>query len=261
MKAEVIWGPLMRLPLARVTIRQMMVVVSVLSVPMAFWAWRLRAGFAFPAAFDLVPLAISVASVFMVARVLTGVAGDRTRLLGPVGWGLVSLNALIAVWFTSVEWSWIQEDCLSCGHGRDVIETRFFSIVPRREIRREFPRVLELLAKDLGIPCTHERMTRWLKHRWLGGCVPVEQFRGISRLWDPPWYPDCARDAVRSWSAEAPNFLRDFRARALEQRDRQYVRDLIFRMYDACPADQQPTYPLERDTELQKTDGLGSRPS
>ncbi len=238
----------MRLSRVRFTVRQAMVLVAVLSVPLAFWAWRLGAGIAFPIAFDLVPLAVTISSAFVFVRVLTRDIGKRSRLLGPVGWGLMSLNALLAVWFTSVEWAWIQEDCHACGHGRDVVETRFFSVTARRRVLHERPRETELIARELGIPCTHEGMTRWRRQLWLGGGVPVERCGGCF-VWDPPWLPPCARDTLRSWAAEDPTFVRTFRKRALEGHERKYVRGLILRMYDACPADQLPEYRLNRDPE------------
>jgi len=82
----------------------------------------------------------------------------------------------------------------------------------------------------------------WADHRRVRGqyYAPAKIVGGPKclRLWDPPWYPRCAKDAVPSWSAEDPNFLLNFRARVLDRRDQPYVRDLILRMYDACPADQ-----------------------
>jgi hypothetical protein len=253
------WGPLMRLARSRVTIRQMMVLVVVLSVPMALWAWRLRAGFAFPVAFDLIPLAISLVSVFIVTIVLKGIAGDRARVLRPIGWGLLTMNALVAVWFMSVGWSFIAENCVRCGHGWDVAESRFFSFAPRRQVVREYPRgLIELVAADLGIPCTHERRTRGRREHWLGGCICVVRHIGIFRLSDRLWYPPCAKEAVLAWSAADPNFLRNFQASALDRRDQQYIRDLIFRMYDACPADQLPQYPLTRDAQDETATGLGT---
>ena len=73
---------------------------------------------------------------------------------------------------------------------------------------------------------------------------------GTYRLYDPPWYPPCARAAVRSWLANDPNFAKTFRQRILEEKDRQFWHSLILRMYDSCPADQLPEHPLLRD-ELQ----------
>jgi hypothetical protein len=145
----------------------------------------------------------------------------------------------VTVWFTSVERAFIVENCPACGHGTDIHESRLFSVIPRRAAR-EFPTVTELIAEDLGIPCQHQQTTRWMRNRLFGGCLWGECFIGIHRLSDPPWYPPCARDAVRSWASKDPNFIRNFRERVLEGRDRRYVRTLEVRMYDACPVDQLP---------------------
>jgi hypothetical protein len=74
-------------------------------------------------------------------------------------------------------------------------------------------------------------------------CLWGENFVGIHRLTDAPWYPPCARDAVRSWATKDPNFIRNFRERALAGRDPGYMRALVVGMYDACPVDQLPANP------------------
>jgi hypothetical protein len=86
-----------------------------------------------------------------------------------------------------------------------------------------------------------------MQQHWSGLCLLVED--GGIRLgpgYDQRWYPPCARAAVRSWLARDPSFAQTFRKQVLEENDRPYWRSLIFRMYDACPPDQLPDYPLER---------------
>ncbi len=104
---------------------------------------------------------------------------------------------------------------------------------------------MEMIAVDLGIPCSHERAFRSWRQRLSGLCLCVEH--GGMRLRDPPWYPPCARAAVRSWLEQDPDFARTFRERVLEGNDRAYLRSLIFRLYDACPGDQLPPNPLRRN--------------
>jgi hypothetical protein len=226
----------------RLSIRKMLALVAVLTVPFAFWGWRLRTGVPFPAGLDVATIAITVVSAGVIADSVIRASRDRLRLLGPVGWGLLALNMAVAVWFSSVESAFIVEKCPACGHGADIHESRLFSVISRR-VAREFPTVTERIASDLGIPCQHEQTTRWMRNRLFGGCLWGENFVGIHRLWDPPWYPPCARDAVRSWATQDPNFIRNFRERALEGRDPGYVRTLVVRMYDACPVDQIPANP------------------
>jgi hypothetical protein len=154
----------------------------------------------------------------------------------------------VAVWFSSVEVAFVVENCPTCGHGTDIYEARFFSII-RRRMTRDFPTVTELIAKDRGIPCQHQLAMRWMRNHQFGGCLWGENFIGIHRLSGPPWYPLCARNAVRSWAAQDPGFIRNFHERALEGQDREYVKTLIFQMYDACSVEQ---LPANLDTEYQR---------
>jgi hypothetical protein len=220
----------------------MLALVAVLTVLFAFWGWRLRTGVPCPAGLDVATIAVTLVSAAVIADIGIGAFQDRPRLLRPLGWGLLSLNIAVVVWFSSVELAFIVENCPDCGHGTDIHDSRFFLVVPRR-VTREFPTLTELIAMDLGIPCNHEHTTRWMRNRLFGGCLRGECFIGIHRLSDTPWYPPCARDAVRSWSTKDPNFIRTFRQRALEGRDRRYVQMLVLRMYDACPVDQLPANP------------------
>ena len=238
----------------RLSVRRMLALVAVLAVPFAFWGWRLRTGVPFPAELDAATIAVTVVSAGVIADILIRASRNRPRLLGPVGWGILALNLAVAVWFTSVEWAFIVEKCPACDHGTDVLESRFFSVIPRR-VAREYSTLTELIARDLGIPCQHEQMMGWRRNRLFGGCLWGECFVGIHRLSDPPCYPPCARDTVRSWATEDPNFIRNFRERALEGRDRAYVRTLVFRMYDACPVDQ---LPANRYPEYQRAAGPDS---
>lgn len=226
----------------RLSVPRMLASVAVLTVPFAFWGWRLRTGVPFPAELDVATIAVTVVSAVVMADILIGASRDRPRLLRPVGWGLLALNVAVTVWFTSVERAFIVENCPACGHGTDIHESRLFSVIPRRAAR-EFPTVTELIAEDLGIPCQHQQTTRWMRNRLFGGCLWGECFIGIHRFSDPPWYPPCARDAVRSWATEDPNFIRNFRVRVMEGRDPGYLRTLVVRMYDACPVDQLPANP------------------
>jgi hypothetical protein len=234
--------PAMRLPRIRLSLRTMLALVAVLTLPFAFWGWRLRTEVPFPAGLDVATLAVTVVSAGVIANILIRASRDAPRLLGPVGWGLLALDIVVAVWFSSVEVASVVARCAACGHATDINESRFFSVFASR-VAREFPTVTELIARDLGIPCQHEQTTRWLRNRVFGGCLWGENFIGIYHLSDPPPYPPCARDAVRSWATKDPNFIRNFRDRALEGRDQGYMRALVFRMYDACPVDQLPANP------------------
>jgi hypothetical protein len=223
--------------LTRFSTRQMIVLVTVLAVPLALWSWRMRAGISFPTRFDLVPIGISAFTAILVWDLLARSTGRVAGCLHLIWPGILALNILISIWFTSVDWTWIHEDCTRCGHGRNFIESRFFSIAPHIENVREYPTWIELIACDLGIPCTHASRSSWKKQRWLGGCFPVELNDGIDRLSGTNLYSECVSDAIRSWAAEDPTLTITFRSKALDSKDRQYLRDLNRRIQDACPDD------------------------
>src|SRR5262249_32371854 len=84
--------PAMRLPRMRLSVRRMLALVAVLTVPFAFWGWRLRTGVRFPAGLDVATIAVTVVSASVIADILIRASRDRPRLLGPVGWGLLALD-------------------------------------------------------------------------------------------------------------------------------------------------------------------------
>lgn len=221
---------------------RVMEAIAALAVVLAFWIWWYSYRHSY--VFDVLTAVVTAISVFVIASALSG-AADRRRALGRWSRGLGILNLLIALWFVAVEWEWSYEDCPHCHDARRVFEYRVFSIVVWRDVEEwRYPTIIEMIAADLGIPCLHERAFRWWRQRLSGLCLCVEH--GGMRLHDPPWYPPCARAAVRSWMERDSGFARTFRKRVLEGDDREFLRSLIFRMYDACPGDQLPRYPLRR---------------
>jgi hypothetical protein len=66
----------------RLSVRMMLALVAVLTVPFAFWGWRLRAGVPFPAGLDLATIAVTVVSAGVIADILIEASRDRPRLLG-----------------------------------------------------------------------------------------------------------------------------------------------------------------------------------
>jgi hypothetical protein len=233
-----------RLRCPRLRLSKLMEAVAALAVLLAFWTWRHY--YRYSTIFDVLTALVTVISVFVIATVLSGATENNHRSLDRWSKGLGILNLLIALWFVSVEWDWSFEDCPNCHNSRRIFEYRLFSIVVRREVGEwDHPTMIEMVAADLGIPCSHGRAFRGWHQRLSGLCLCVEH--GGMRLYDPPWYPTCAQAAVRSWLAKDPSFAQTFRKRVLEDFDRLYWRSLIFQMYDACPANQLPDHPLNRD--------------
>ncbi len=217
----------------RLTIHHAMVCVIVIAIPLAFWAWRFRSDIPFPSRLDLITSAVSIVSLGLVASLFLG-GRRRLRLPQWVFSGLLVSNTLAAVWFTSVDWVWIHQDCNRCNHGKNFVEARFFGRV-REESLREYPTWAEFIAADLGIPCTHDSTTSWHKLRWLGGFLMVENNSGIDRLSGGPTYSDCERATIRAWAAEDPALVAEFRKQFLEIKNPQYRKDFQKRLREACP--------------------------
>jgi hypothetical protein len=221
----------MRWTEARLSTRQIIALIAILALPLAFWTWRFRAHFPFPTRFDLMPLGVSIVAVAQLASLRFG--RSRPRLARSVVGGLWVLNFVVLVWFTSVEWRWIQEDCLRCYHVRWVAETRFFGS-ERREITREMVRPVEWVSIELGIRCDHSNISRWLIQRWLGGVLPVE-INNFGMISTEAWYSPCKKATIQAWVAEDPNLAATFRAKILDRLDLAYLKTFFTRLHAACP--------------------------
>jgi len=145
-----------------------------------------------------------------------------------------ALVALTVLWFLAVDWSWFVDDCPSCGLGRDVAQYRVFGI-PVHERAREYHTPLELVARDLGVACSHPEMTRWHKHRWWGLCIcAYPRINGINGLTsDASWYDETVAAKVRQLGRANPSLGNEFARRALEERDMDYWKAFVEQLEDA----------------------------
>ena len=170
--------------------------MAALAVLFAFWRWR--HDYRHPIAFELVVLSVTVASAFVVGTVVSGATESNHRHLYGLSRVLGVLNVLMTFWFVSVEEYWFFEDCPNCRHSRSFTEYRFLSFVLKRIEGRDSPTLMQWVAADLGIPCSHNESYLWLKHRWSGLCLLVED--GGLRLSNDLTYPPCAaRRSVPGW--------------------------------------------------------------
>ena len=151
------------------------------------------------AVFQCVIALVTLISVYIVATVFCGVTQSNHRRLFRLGRVLGILNILVAFWFLSVEWYWFFEVCPNCRHSRVVTEYRLLSFVLNREEGRDSPTLIQWVAADLGIPCSHKNAFLWVKQHWTGLCLLVHD--GGMRLSNDLTYPPCARETVRSWLA------------------------------------------------------------
>jgi hypothetical protein len=129
----------------------------------------------------------------------------------------------IATWFLAVDFSWFVESCPDCLCDRSALEWRVLGYPVRQSIVTE-PNLIEQVATDLGVPCSHPSLQRWHKHRWWGLCIcACPCHNGIVGLTgDPDWYDPRLSSKVRGLTASEPGLPQEFRQRVLIEHDKQY---------------------------------------
>ncbi len=163
------------------------------------------------------------ASGTLIASLLM-MAAWRWRRRG--AWGVVRLllgiAAVAVLWMVAVDWSWFVERCDDCWLDRDILQIRVYR-VPVAETTREYG-VLHLVARDLGVPCSHNHVVRWHKYRFWGLIYPAWPcISGTLRLSGEDWYDDAITEIVRAKAKESPGLAEEFRRRVLVDHDRQYL--------------------------------------
>jgi hypothetical protein len=154
--------------------------------------------------------------------------------------GLLSLGAL---WFVAVDRSWFVHDCPDCGYSKDVVQYRLFTVSVHETVF-EYPSIVQRVAADLGVHCTHGNSARWHKHRWWGLCICRSPcINGSHRLtFDDSWYDLDASASVAALAHDDPSIKTDFVRRVLEQHEFAFVRTVLSR------ASVQPDRAEERST-------------
>lgn len=213
--------------------------ITAIAVALAFWTWYLPWPRCLPVFYWILVLVTAIA-MFVFACAWAGVSVRTHPRLARWNRSLVALNLLLAAWFITVEWYWYIRTCPTCVRRDFIHEYQFCGFMIRREYGKSYGTLIETIAAEVGVPCRHEKAERVVHQRWSGLCLLLEH--GGTYLWDPPVYPPCARGAVQSWVKEDPSFAATFRRRVLEQRDWDYWKSLLNRMYRACPAEELPKY-------------------
>lgn len=143
---------------------------------------------------------------------------------------IMAILALGATWFLGVDWSWFVYDCPDCGYGKDVVSYRFCTI-PIQQSTHEVPTVLQKVAADLGVPCSHSRTECWHKHRWRGLVVchgPC--INGLHRMvGDDAWYDDRASVKVAALAERDPSVPQDFVHHVFEKHEFRFARTVLER--------------------------------
>ncbi len=142
----------------------------------------------------------------------------------------LALIAAGAIWFLGIDWSWFVHDCPDCGHGKDIAQYRIFSM-PIHETTHHYSTVIEHVAGDLGVPCSHANATSWQKHRWWGLLYcKAPCINGLYRLKsDDSWYDREASEKVAALANRNDSIRREFVQNVFEKHDFKFVRTVLTR--------------------------------
>jgi hypothetical protein len=229
-----------RLRIPSMGIVSAMEAIAAIAVVLAIWRLTFPCRHRHPVTVSVLLLLVTTLSTFIIATCLRN---SGTHL--PPRWTrwrrvLGVANVLIALWFTSVEWIWFREVCPAWHRHQYVFEAHVCSVVVQHRLGRELPTVIQRVAADLGVPCSHERAVQVVHQRWCGFCVCVQP--GGTWFHAPDVYPPCAREEVRAMLARDPGFAVTFRQRVLDLGDRDYWTGILTRLYAACPPEELPEY-------------------
>lgn len=141
---------------------------------------------------------------------------------------LLSLVATMAVWFVAVDRSVYVEGCYDCGTTWDVFEYRLFG-VPLIKSGSESTSYLQVVASDLGQPCSHFRYYRVHRCRYWGMLIcafPCEHGVTGPYLGTPDNYESEIKARVVAIGKEDPSVGKRFED-ALVQHDQAYIRCVL----------------------------------
>jgi hypothetical protein len=134
-----------------------------------------------------------------------------------------SAVAAVAFWFLAVDRSWFVERCPTCGHFGYIMQIRVCGI-PVHEHRYETDSLLQKVAADLGVPCTHPNLKRYYKHRYWGllicACPCINGIDSINA--DLSWYDAAVSARVKGMAAANPALRAQFVERVIKNRDWKY---------------------------------------
>ena len=148
----------------------------------------------------------------------------RIILLG----GILVGPALL--WFLGVDSFVFSEQCEQCHWGRTVGQIRFLRFpVWQKTVEHHHP--WEWIARDLGVPCRHQRLRRWETQRHWGLLIPDDRYHDVLVfVQHSGWYGPAHAQAAREMARQDPNLGAEFRLRALQQQDLDYWREFARRL-------------------------------
>jgi hypothetical protein len=144
---------------------------------------------------------------------------------------LLSPIVILAFWFLGVDGSWFVEECPDCLYGRDIYQIRVFTI-PIYQRTEVYNSVLQKIAEDIGVPCSHPHLVRWHKHRYWGLLIcACPCINGTERLaGDDEWYDDKARAIVKDMVKNNPSLRDEFSERVLKGHDWKYLKAFVLKV-------------------------------
>jgi len=118
---------------------------------------------------------------------------------------LIGLMGAVAFWFLGVDWVWEVETCPDCHFVRDSAHHRVLGISIINNTNEQ-PSDLGTLLSDLGVPCEHQNLTHWRKHRWWGfvfcSCPCVN---GVYLVTNNGWYEDEVFPYIYQYAEDHPD--------------------------------------------------------
>jgi len=129
-----------------------------------------------------------------------------------VALGLLGLSLMC---LSSVDWIQTRRVCIHCRRHEWKRGYRILTIPVRME-QRNNEEFIEVLARDLGVPCPHHFFEMGT-FRLLSGFVPIERGMNGSMWLDPPpdWYPGDAQHALQWIGRMQPERAWEFREKVL----------------------------------------------
>lgn len=142
--------------------------------------------------------------------------------------GICIVVACVVIWLIGVQRRSAFGKCAQCNYGYHLVETRVFGLCVKAK-KTEDHSVVEFLAIDLGVGCSHSSLTEVTAARLAGGIWPVGEV--IGGTWfmglGPDWYNAATSERVRKMVEEDPSLPGRFHEEVLERNNRQMVKDIV----------------------------------
>ena len=139
-----------------------------------------------------------------------------------------SVSLLIAGWFFTVDRSWFVYECSQCHWGKDTLEIRFLGHTLTEEVAFEQWSLRQKIAEELGVPCRHEHMQRWHKHRYWGLVYCAHPcWNGTYRIKVDEWFGKDSAKKLREYAKAHPELSQEFEEQVLGQRNDGFLRELL----------------------------------